>query len=245
MIPVLKSELRKLWTVRSTYYMFGIAFLISGLLLGLWAYGYKNAGNADKVHDALLSYLFMAVDIGGVFFSIVTALLVGHEYRHNTIMYSLTQTNRRIKFFAAKWIAALLFGVGFATCLVLLDFALVNLGWHWHGLHTLPQDVHLANYLWRSLVVVWAHATFAFVIAMLVRNLIGSLVIILIVPSTIENLLGLLLHSNTKYLPYTALGNLADISGTTSQSTALLVVCAYSMGGLLVAYLLFQKRDAN
>jgi len=245
MIPILKAEFRKLWTVRSTYFLFGFTFLITGPLLGLWAYGYKNVGTANMTPNALLDYLFAVVGVASVFLSIRTILHVGHEYRYNTITYSLTATNRRFKLFLAKWLSALGFSLVSATLTVLLGLVCLHIGWAWHGVHPMTQHVALGNFLLRSLVTVWGEVTYAFIIAVLVRNLIGAIVAVLVLPTTLENLLSLLLHGNVKYLPYTALGNITDTGSKVSLASGLTVVSAYVVAGMLVAYLLFQKRDAN
>jgi ABC-type transport system involved in multi-copper enzyme maturation permease subunit len=244
MIAALKSELRKLWTVRSTYYLFGASLLIACVILGLWAFGYKDAGRATTEHNALLASLYWAVNIAGIFLSFVAILLVGHEYRYNTIMYSLTITNQRFKVFFAKWLAMLGFSLGFAVLSQLLNFVLFRVGQAWHGVHAVTQHVPAWSFAWRAVATVWGDITYAFIVAMLVRSLIGAIAIVLILPSTLENLLALLLHGNIKYLPYTALGRLTDTASTDSL-TPLLTVCTYVVVGLLLACLLFQRRDAN
>jgi ABC-type transport system involved in multi-copper enzyme maturation permease subunit len=245
MIAALKAEYRKLLTVRSTYVIFLISLALGAFLIGFWIFGYKNVQHAAIDPTALIGSLFAAVSVVGVFLSFVVVMLVGHEYRYNTIMYNLTNTNSRTRLFLAKWKAAAVFALVFAAIIVLLNWALFYLGLHLHHIHPMAQQVPMWSFLWRSVVTILGDVSFAFIITMLLRNLIAAIAVVLVLPTTIETLLSLLLKDNVKYLPYTALGSLTDITSKVSFTFSFWVVTAYAVVGGLVAYVLFRKRDAN
>lgn len=245
MISSIKSELRKLLTVRSTYMIFAISFALGALLIGFWVFGHQNVDNAQRSSGALMGALLSCVSTVGVLLSFIAVLLVGHEYRHNTIMYSLTNVNSRRKFFAAKYIALVAFSLLYAAIITLSCWILFYVGLQSHGIHPMAQHVPIGDILWRSVATIVGDVSFAFIIAFLVRNLIGAIAVVLVLPTTIESLLGLLLKDNVKYLPYTAVGNFSNVESTTGHLFSLNVVLAYMIVGGAVAYILFLKRDAN
>lgn len=245
MINSLKSEFRKLLTIRSTYVLLTIAVLLGSVLIGFWIFGYKDVDHATQNSSALMDMLLQAVSTASLFLSFAVILLVCHEYRYNTIMYNLTNTSRRSKFFLIKYLAVIIFSLLVAAVVMLLAWALFYLGLHLHNLTPVAQHVPLWNMLWQSAATVIGNISYAFIIAMLLRSLIGAIALFLVVPTTVENLLSLLLHDNTKYLPFTALGNLSSLGTKISYGFSLSVVLAYVVIGGLVAYVLFMKRDAN
>lgn len=243
MIHTVKSELRKLLTVRSTYIISGLALLLAAFV-NFWIIGYKDVGKAGTNSGVLSDSLLNTASTIGIFIAIVTILMVGHEYRYNTITYSLTSVNRRIKLFAAKYLVLLGFALGFIALTVLLGWACFSVGQSAAGIKTITQHISAWEVAWRSALLAVGMMTYAFIITFILRNLIGAIVLILILPSTVESLLSLLLKDNTRYLPYTALSNLTSLSAP-RLTTTLLTVGAYVVIGLAAAYWLFQKRDAN
>src|SRR3981081_3720844 len=93
MIASLRSEFRKLLSVRSTYVLTAlvlalvtfIAFYVQG-----WRFSSMELQNPLLLENGIRSALNIAV-----FGAIVAILLMTHEYRYNTIMYTLTSSNSR------------------------------------------------------------------------------------------------------------------------------------------------------
>lgn len=245
MLAAWKAEYRKLLTVRSTYVLFLISIALGAVLIGFWIYGYKNVQHAGVDSSALLGSLLACVSTVGVFLSFIAVMLVGHEYRYNTIMYNLTNTNSRTRFFLAKWKAAAVFGLVFAAIIVLLNWGLFYLGLSLHHIHPVAQHVPVWSLMWRAVATIAGDISFAFIITMLLRNLIAAIAVVLVLPTTVETLLTLLLKDNVKYLPYTALGNLTNVTTKVSYTFSLWVVIAYVVIVGTLAYALFLKRDAN
>jgi len=247
MLASLKSEFRKLLTVRSTYLLFTAAFLLAVGLIGFWIYGYKDVSHASQSHEALQSAINSAVTFVGIFFSFVTVLLVGHEYRYNTIMYSLTSASGRGKVFFSKFLAAAVIALLATVVIVACTVGSFHIGQNVHHVNTISQSIDWWPATWRAVVSLVGSVAYAFIIAILIRSLIGAVAVVLLLPSTIEGLLMLLLKDNVKYLPYTSLGNLTSDTPAHGASYlfSLAVIGAYAFGGGLIAYILFLKRDAN
>ena len=247
MIATLKAELRKVFSVRSTYFIIGIALLLE-LIFAFYIVGWHTDANTLKSSSYLSSQVLSAVNALNTILALVTLLLVTHEYRYNTIMFSLTASRSRTQVYLAK----LLVVSGVALVLNLL-FALLSpllsvLAVHIAGLQLGHQDIAAWNLLWRSAAAGWGMSVFAFVFAMLIRVQVGAIVVLLIAPGTVESLLGLILKNNQSYLPFTSMNILLGQQpgqAHVSLMRALAVMLTYIVIGVVISWALFLKRDAN
>lgn len=245
MIPALKSEFRKILTVRSTWVILILSILFGSVLVGFWIYGYKNVGAAQAETSALLSSVLTGAGVSGLILSFIMLLLVGHEYRYSTIMYSLTSSASRSKVFFAKFFAGAAIMLLFGILVVALNAALFTVGQNLSHVASVAQHISFGDVLWRVAAGFVGSAMFAFAIAMLLRNQIASIAVILLMPSTIEGLLSLLLKDNVKYLPFTALGNITVSNPKPEPLFSLAIVGVYAVVLGLLSWLLFVRRDAN
>lgn len=240
MLPAIRAEARKLLTIRSTYILMSIALLLVAFLT-FWVFGYKAPATSQDV-------LMEAVSTGGVsisvFVAIIGILLITHEYRYNTIMYSLTASNSRSKVLAAKVLVFMAFVALFTTIVMLLSALFSWIGMYMGHEYVAAQQFYYWDTAWRTLLYVLLYGAAAVMFGTLFRHVVGAIAVFMIVPSTVEGLLSLLLKENTKYLPFTALEQIHTAS-LHAPLTAALIFGAYLAGGWLLAWLLFLKRDAN
>ncbi|MDB5160884.1 MAG: hypothetical protein JWO96_264 [Candidatus Saccharibacteria bacterium] len=251
MKAALKAELRKLLTVRSTYILTGIAVLIMAFV-SFWIMGYKYSGHIDS---NFLNYnALQAMPVISLFAVIVAILLMGHEYRHNTIFYTLTASNSRSKVLASKILAVLGYVLVLTIAATAINLLLMNYGHNLAG-HPLPhQDLNLADVITKGLFYVVGFALAGLLFATLIRNLIFAIVFMLIVPNTVESLLTLLLKHKAVYLPFSALSQVIGTQGSNngpldmghlSPGRGAAVFGAYLVVGWLITWILFLRRDAN
>jgi len=248
MISSLKAEFRKLWTVRSTYFILAFVLLIA-IFFGFYVSGWKIDKAALHDPTTLAADITSAIAAVSVFASLVGVLLVTHEYRYNTIMYTLTSSNSRSKVLLAKFLVISGFAIVFALCLAVLSPVLSGLGIHAHHLTLVPQTLHYRNLLWRSLFYCWGYAMAGLIIATLIRSQVGAIVVLFIAPSTVEGLLGLLLKKNVVYLPFSALstviGQGSNFNSSITPVRGALIFTSYLVVSGVVAWLMFLRRDAN
>lgn len=254
MLPVLKSEFRKLLTIRSTYLITGIVTALV-LFVSFFVEGW-NLG-ASGLHDPLQ----LASDVTGalgvtVLGAVIAILLVTHEYRYNTIVYTLTSSNSRSKVLFTKFIAVSVYAVFITLFIGVLSPLTSYLGVHAHGHTLVPQTLHYTSLAWRSLFYGWGYAMAGLVLAFLTRSQVGSIAALFLIPTLVENLLGfLLLKHNSVYLPFTALSQVLNgpsagggsnpTASSLSSGKAAGVYGIYLVVGWVVTYYLFLKRDAN
>jgi ABC-2 type transport system permease protein len=249
MMATLKAELRKLLSVRSTYIITALVTLLV-IFIAFYVEGWRL--NPASLHDKTQ----FAGDVTGalnltIFGAIVAILLMTHEYRYNTIMYTLTSSNNRSKVLISKFITVSVYALFLAVLIGVLSPIMSSLGIHLHGHTLVPQTLHYGDLAWRSLFYSWGYSMAGLLLAVLTRNQVASIVALFLIPSLAEHLLSLLLKSNTVYLPFSSLaqvispGGRMDNLGSLSPGKAAAVYCLYLLVGWIVAWILFLRRDAN
>jgi ABC-type transport system involved in multi-copper enzyme maturation permease subunit len=184
----------------------------------------------------------------GLILAFVGLLLVGNEYRYNTITYTLTAVNRRWKVLASKVFVITVFSV--VTSLLMVFFAplCTIIGTHISGHHFVPQVFDVWSIAWRCVFCVWGYAMYALILMLVLRNQVGAIVTFLMVPLIGENILMQLFKHIGPNLPFTALQSVAQPHGlgnNVSSGHEALIVLAYVVGGMIIGAVLFMRRDAN
>jgi ABC-2 type transport system permease protein len=247
MFAAIKSELRKLVTVRSTYVITAIAIVLIAFF-AFYATGWRATPMQLFDQDLLKGQIEQAVLVTGLLGSLVGVLLVTHEYRYNTIMYTLTSSNSRTKTFVAKLVAVTVFSIVFTLLMAILSPLLTVLGINAHGNELVPQTIPLVTIFWKVLFVGWAYSIFAFIFAMIIRVQVGAISMLFLFPAMVESLLAIALRKNAVYLPYNSLQSVLIENGAlnkVSVMTAVGWVAMYAVLGLVVAHQLFLRRDAQ
>lgn len=247
MLASLKSEFRKLFTVRSTYAIFLISLLLVALFAG---FGDGFRGSAASLHrpDLLMSESSSAIMFVGLILAFAGLLLVGHEYRYTTVMYTLTANNRRLKVLLSKFLTVSTFAIVTAVIVSACSPVFTIIGAHLHGNHLGAQQFDYWATLWRCTFVGWGYAMYAFVLVFIMRNQVGSIVTFLLIPLIGESIISHIFTKSADYMPFTMLQAVAvpqRMGNATTTAHAATVSLVYVVVGLLIAALLFLKRDAN
>ncbi|MET9018962.1 ABC transporter permease [Actinopolymorpha sp. NPDC004070] len=265
MIDALRFEWIRIRTIRSTYWLTALALVLSAAVAGLIAYfGRENPIN-DQMAGVILTggSAFSPLPFTAVFMGIIGVFAFGHEYRHGTILPTLTAVPRRGSLVVAK--AAVVIGWS-------LVVALVSVGLNWAVARVLsgqslplfdaPVGPALGGYL--GFVVLWGLLGLG--LGGLLRSLPAAMVLIFVVPLVVEPLLGALtmipalesFRDYVNYLPFTA-GNAMsqtmnpnEVGGgggpqLGDQPTRLVSSLTFTAWVALVlgaATALFHKRDA-
>jgi ABC-type transport system involved in multi-copper enzyme maturation permease subunit len=248
MLSAIKAELRKLYTVRSTYVLFILSVALA-VLFAFWIEGYKADAPSLLNAGKLASEVTSAISATAVFAALAGVLLVTHEYRYNTIMYTLTSTRSRTQVLLAKIIAVSIYAIIFTIAIGAISPILTSLGIHLRGTHLVAQSIPYASLLARGVFFGWGFSMLALLIATIIRVQVGAIAALFLIPGTAEALLGLLLKKNTVYLPFTALNGALEHSSQYAANLSYyrsgLVALAYIVGGWVIAWILFLRRDAN
>lgn len=258
MIPALKSEFKKLLSIRSTYLWISLALVILGIY-GIYGEGFKDFADAGQGGVGSLFIDGTLIHVGmfiGLFGGIISLLVMSHEYRYNTIIYTLTASNSRTKVLFSKIITVMAFTLVYAITLTAVAIGYIFLGLALAHHHLPHQDISYLTYFAKSVFLAEGYAVAAFIFATLIRNQVGSFAALFIVPNTVEGLLGLILKHDSVYMPFTALeqviqpatkigvhGHIADTGYISAPRGAVVFLC-YAVVAWLVAWYLFNRRDA-
>jgi ABC-2 type transport system permease protein len=242
----LKSEFRKLLTVRSTYIVVGLALALLAFI-GFYAEGIRLP--AEALHDPfqLSGDITGAVQAMAGFGAIVAILLLSHEYRYNTITYTLTASNSRSKVLLAKIVVISVFAVLFTLVVAAFSPLMSYLGVHAHGQSLVPQHIYYHDLWWRVLLYGWGYAMLGLLLTALIRNQVGAIAALFLIPGVVEQLLTLLLKDNAVYLPFSSLMSVLNHTerGAISYGHAALTFMAYMVVGWAITWVLFLRRDAS
>lgn len=240
MIPLIRAECRKLLTVRSTYFIAGSALLII-FFMSFYIEGIRGMSGQNVWLMSLISDVSTTLS---PFVAIMAILCMGHEYRFNTITYTLTAANSRAKVMLAKILVTLAYALTF-TLIAWLFAALAYMGGASLSPH--PDQAVVAPQVfwgdvWRSIYFVLGFSMIGLLLAFLFRHVVGAMAALFIWPA-VESLLSPLLRHNARNLPFNLLEQIHV--GIGSASLAALLFLAYVIVGWLVVWYLFTRRDAN
>lgn len=244
MLSTLTAEFRKLTTIRSTYIISILAIVLSAFF-SFYLSGFKVQANdaLDPFH--LQGEITGTFGILPLFGALVAILLIAHEYRYNTIMYTLTSSNSRSKVLLAKFVTVTIYSVVFVALGTLLSTLAMYLGLGIKDITLVEQTVYWKDVIWQGLFYAWGYGIVGLLLGFLFRHVVGSIATLFLFPSTVEPLLGLLLKDNAQYLPFTALTSVNTAGPHLSPGKAALVFGIYLAVGWIIAWVLFVRRDAN
>jgi ABC-2 type transport system permease protein len=249
MISSFKAEFRKLFTVRSTYILIIFSLLVT-VLFAFYFEGYKgNTGSPASTLSptALKEIMTSGAGLGVLFASIIAILFMAHEYRYNMITYTLTANANRSKVLFTKIATISVFGAVYGLVIVLVALGSYLAGLSLRDAELPPQQVELLPELARIVYYYVGYALIGIILAAITRNVVAAIATIFVLSTTIEPLLTLLLKDNAKYLPITALDSTVGATFTQnilSPGMAVVVSAGYLVAGIVVAWLLFLRRDA-
>jgi ABC-type transport system involved in multi-copper enzyme maturation permease subunit len=249
MINSLKAEVRKIYTVRSTYAILAFCFVIM-CIFAFWVEGYKAGDGSRAVTDVHKLAFLIRDAVGNLAFfgGIVGILCFSSEYRYNTIMYTLASSNSRIRILLSKIITVSLYSIFFTLFVAVFASLLMFIGLSLKGLSLSHQELP-ADIIYKTFFTSWGYSMVGLLFASLIRNQVGAIATFFAVPAFIEPLAGLALKDNRIYLPFAALQQVTmaspELKHALSPAKATLVFSAYLVAGWIIAWYLFLKRDAN
>jgi len=244
MLQLLKSEVTKILTLRSTYIIAGVLVLLAALAgfitAGLGMPGTTNVPASPTIFEnAIHSVLSLCIGI----IAIVTSFSIVNEYRHNTIAYTVTASPSRIKVFFAKVIVAAAYGLalGLVLSIVAVIAATITLAVNGHSVS--GQELNFGSMFIHLGLYVLFYSLVGVALGFILRNIVILIVIIFALP-IVENLSSLLLKENSQYLPFTSIGSISATGEAAASAGVVIVAIVYVLGLLGAGLFLFIKRDA-
>lgn len=250
MIATIKSEFLKLFTVRSTYILTLLA-LVFIALLNLYFEGYRgNSGSpaANLESTAVREIVANASGMVAVFIAIISILLMAHEYRYNTIMFTLTANTHRTRVLLSKSLAIVTFGVVFGVLAMAFAVGCYFIGLELRDAVLPAQQFDVLFTLGKVTLYFTVYSLIGLLLAGLVKGVVGAIAFFFVAPITVEPLLRLVLKDNAAYLPFTMFDSIMGaglIQSKLSTTRIVLFSALYIAIAWLITWILFLRRDAN
>lgn len=191
MIDAIRYEVVRLRTVRSTYWLIGIALVLQLLLSFIIAWRLPETGplsGGDEVFAILVTIgaslgfapLFIAYILG-----LVGVFSMGHEYRHGMIRATLTALPNRLTVLGAKVVvAAVVSGIAAVVCVLIAVLAAQLFG---VGMPT-------ADGFWGltagTVVYTMLFSVSGLAFAAITRHQTAAVALLLLVPTLVEAIIG-------------------------------------------------------
>jgi ABC-2 type transport system permease protein len=260
MSDALRYEWVRLRTLRSTWWLTGLAVLASGLL-GLTALGAPKHFAVQDYADGLVGgplaifVLFMSILLG-----MIGVFSLGHEYRYATIRPTLGALPRRSLLMAAKVVVVVVYVglIGVVCQIVRYLVMLLILGSKLTDLGLFPSS--LGRIWFGTIAYPIVFALTALALAGLFRSVPTAIVVTIVMPVIVENIIrGLLGIGNIsvlqhigKLMPFTAGTQIMRFENDNqdlnrafpSPWIGALIFSLFMVILLSLCWTLFEKRDA-
>lgn len=190
MIDALRYELVRLRTIRSTFWLIGIALVFQLAMSMLLAWRFPSSGPLAGGDEpfALLVTIGASAGVAPLLIAYVLGMLgvfsMGHEYRHGMIRATLTALPSRWSVFASKMIVtAVVAALGAVACVLIAVLSAWMFG---VGMPTLVgfRDITVGTTLFASM---FALSGLAY--AAITRNQTAALALLLLMPSVVETII--------------------------------------------------------
>lgn len=272
MIDALRYEFVRLRTIRSTYWLIGLALafqLVMTMVLAAVLSHSDSFGGGDQAFQ-ILATIGASLGIAPLFIAYVIGLLgvfsLGHEYRHGMIRATLTAIPDRRHVFAAKAIStALVAALAALGCILIALIGLLLFGLD------LPSGGELWDMTVGTVIFTILFALSGLAYAALTRNQTAAVALLMLVPSVLEQIIRatvLAIKTSSddargtggfveilKFLPYNAGGQMYTRASINNLLEFFGIVPFGAVGGGIVmgvfvamllagSYALFLRRDA-
>ncbi|MCW2799514.1 MAG: hypothetical protein JWQ70_986 [Aeromicrobium sp.] len=272
MIDALRYEYIRLRTIRSTYWLIGLAMSFQLVMSLIIAWRMSVSTHPPKGNDAfdILATIGASTGFAPLFIAYIIGLLgvfsTGHEYRHGMIRATLTALPNRSTVFVAKVVStALIAGLAALACIAIaLASALV------FDLN-MPSTDELVNLTIGTVTFTTLFALSGLAYAAITRNQTAAVALLMLVPTVVEQIIrAIVLAIKTssddpqgttgivkilRFLPYDAGGKMYTRATLDDLLSFLGYIPFGPLGGgivmgvfvsalLAISYVLFIRRDA-
>lgn len=210
MIRLIRIELVKLHTVRTTYGMLAVTVALTALLTVLRATRSQRNGNVPRLDSAAgQTAVFTLIGFAILMATVLGALVSSGEFRHATASLTYLAYPNRTRVLIAKALAAAIAGLGFGAigAAVTIGVGLAFVAGQGHAL--VLAGTTLARYGVGAILGAALLAALGVAVGSLIRSQIAVAVGVLVWAFFVEAILGGFFNAVGPYLPFTAATTLA------------------------------------
>jgi ABC-2 type transport system permease protein len=213
MTEAIRSEWIKLGSARSNLVLLILAVVVPVGLTVLVCYTPSKEHLTE--HD-LFPLVLVGTTIGLFLFGVLGVLVIGQEYRHNTIRVTFTAEPKRGRVMAAKVVVLVVAGLAVGTIAAGLSYVLGSAILTSRGFDIPLAGSTQARAVIGTVVLFVLYALCGLGLGAIIRATAGSITLLVLWPLIVETTVGALISSTRRYLPFNAASALTD---TTSART--------------------------
>ena len=245
-MAAVRSEWIKLRTARSSVVLLVLAVFGPIALTVLVCFA---ASKNDIEGENLMSLVLAGANLGSILIGVLGVLVIGQEYRHNTIRVTFTSEPRRLRVLGAKMltiaVTALLAGAVAAGLSYVIGNAILTS----RGLDITIEGTTQLRALVGVVVLYGLYALAGLGVGAIIRATAGAITLLVVWPVIIEPIIGALISSTHKYLPFIAASALVDTDQPRPDDLFSPWVGALWFAGfvallLVIGSVLVSRRDA-
>ncbi len=247
MADVVRSEWLKLRTARANLVLLLLALLVPVLLTALVTGTTPLDALPDDTPANRFSLAIAGTGTGHTLLAVLGVLVIGSEFRHNTIRITFSAVPRRLRVHAAKIVTVaavgLVVGVVAVGSSYLVGAAILDA----RGRGVSLSDPGNVRSLAGSVLVAIVMGLIGLGMGTIVRATAGAITLVVVYPVIVEALLVNFVPSVGKYLPFAAGTALQSPDGATDVLSPLaggVIFVAFAAALLVVAGALLTARDA-
>jgi ABC-2 type transport system permease protein len=251
-MALLAAEVRKLWTVRTTWVLTLLGLGLVALTTGTLVFSTLVVGPFTGAESQVAA----AVDqIGSnaIFVLVVALLAMTTEFRHGTIGRTLQLTPSRSAVLTSKLGVGVVYAFAFFAVSLVVVAVLLLLGTVTEGA-SLEVGGLVGRAVWQGLVGLALNAMLGVAVGALIRSQVVAITLVLVWLFVVENLFAALWPGLGRWLPFQALNALflsEDVLANAPEgmatplepSVALAVFLAYVLVATVTAGSLLRVRD--
>jgi ABC-2 type transport system permease protein len=251
-MALLAAEVRKLWTVRTTWVLTAIGLGLVLLTTGTLVFSELVVGPFTG-SEAQVAAAVDQIGSNAIIVLVVALLAITTEFRHGTIGRTLQLTPSRAAVLLAKLGVGVVYAVAFFAVSLVLVAGVLLVGTVVEGV-SLDLGGEVGRSLWQGVVGLSLNAMFGVAVGALIRSQVVAITVVLVWLFVVENLFAALWPDIGRWLPFQALNALflsdevlANVpEGLTSPldpAIALATFLAYVLLATVTAGLLLRHRD--
>ena len=244
---VVRSEWLKLRTARANLVLVFVALGVPVLLTALVA----GTTPVDSLAEDNLASRFSLVMAGsgtaGTLVAVLGVLVIGSEFRHNTIRVTFAAVPRRLRVHAAKIVTVAAVGLVVGVMAVVSSYVVGSaiLGARGYGLSL--SDGGVSRSLVGAILLTVLYGLVGLGVGTLMRATAGAITLVVVYPILVESLLVTFVPSVGKFLPFAAGSALQSPEGATDVLSPLAggaIFVGFTAVVLVVADRVLAARDA-
>ncbi len=220
MADAIRSEWIKLRTARANIVLLLLALFVPVLLTALVTGTTPLDTLPDDTPANRFSLTLAGAGIGGTLLGVLGVLVIGSEYRHNTIRVTFAAVPRRRRVFVAKivTVAAVALVVGIVSVASSYTAGSAILGARGFGVSL--SDAGVPRSLLGAVLVAVLQGLIGLGVGTIIRATAGAITLLIVYPLVVESLLVNFVPSVGKYLPFAAGAALQTPDGAARRAVA-------------------------